>query len=297
MASKIERKRVENISYLGEMIRVFPKHCFPETNTSLDGMPWTASINERKRVEIISYLPEMIRVFPKHCFPEICKPLVTVDFPYFCSKSILMKNFLYSLVLPALVLASSHSLYAHVELDNPKGGETFVSGTTVTVQWHITIAHVTLNWDLLYSLDGGSTWEYIEEDIPPGQLSFQWHVPGEATSQARISIIQDNEGQDYQDESTNFTIQSTTSIPTIPGSYLHLYPNPVNDLLTVDLSNNTHWPANLKLLNATGNAVLEIANLDKIALIQISTFLPGLYLLQIETPQGISTRKLIVQKS
>ena len=207
-----------------------------------------------------------------------------------------MKNFLYSLLLQAFVLASSHSLYAHVELDNPHGGETFASGTTVTVQWHITIAHVTLNWDLLYSTDGGSTWEYIQENIPPGQLSFQWHVPAEATSQARISIIQDNEGQDYQDESTNFTIQSITSIPTIPDSYFQLFPNPVHDVLHINLSNNTHWPITLKILNAVGNPVYKVSTLDKEIIIPVKAYQPGMYLLQLETPQGISTRKVIIQK-
>src|SRR6187402_74948 len=157
-----------------------------------------------------------------------------------------MNTTISKILFTLIFITSSFCLFAHVELDNPKGGETFASDTTVTVQWHITIAHVTLNWDLLYSIDGGSTWEYIQENIPPGQLSFQWHVPAEATSLARISIIQDNEGQDYQDESTNFTIQSTTSIPTIPENYLQFFPNPVNDILTVDLSNNTYWPVDLK---------------------------------------------------
>ncbi|HEX5113393.1 MAG TPA: T9SS type A sorting domain-containing protein [Saprospiraceae bacterium] len=207
-----------------------------------------------------------------------------------------MKNILYKLLVSAFVLASSHSLYAHVELDNPKGGETFVSGTTVTIQWHISIVHVTLNWDLLYSLDGGATWEYIQEDIPTNQLSFQWHVPAEATSQGRISIIQDNQGQDYQDESTNFTIQSTTSIPTIPESYLQLFPNPVNDILTVDLSNNTYWPADLKFFDATGHAVLKVSELDKVTTFSVNSFAAGFYLLQIKTPQGITTRKVFIQK-
>jgi len=209
----------------------------------------------------------------------------------------MMKIFLYKLLLSALVLGSSHSLYAHVELDNPKGGETFVSGSIVTVQWHITIAHVTLNWDLLYSLDGGTTWEYIQEDIPPGQLSFQWHVPGEASSQARISIIQDNEGQDYQDESNNFTIQSTTSVPTIPGNDLQLYPNPVNDFLNVDLSNNLYWPAKLELFTASGNSVFKIPDAGKTTRIAVNAYSSGLYFLCIETSQGISTRKVIIQKS
>lgn len=207
-------------------------------------------------------------------------------------------NTLFSRILFTLLfISTSSALFAHVELDNPMGGETFIGGSTVTVQWHVTIAHVTLNWDLLISTDGGASWDYIQENIPPNQTSFQWIVPNLNTSQTRISIIQDNEGQDYQDESNNFTIQSTTSVPTIPESYLQLYPNPVSEMLTVNLSNNTYWPANLKLLNATGYAVLKITGIDKLTLVPVGSYLPGLYMLQIETPQGISTRKIIIQKS
>lgn len=209
-----------------------------------------------------------------------------------------MKNFLYSLLLPALVLASSHSLYAHVELDNPKGGETFVGGTTVTVTWHITIAHVTLNWDLLISTDGGTTWDYIQEDIPTSNLSYQWQVPNLNSTQVRISIIQDNQGQDYQDESNDFTIQSSiTAVPTIPEDYFRVYPNPVSEFLTVDLSNNSYWPAKLELFTATGNSVWKVSNAEKTNQIQVNALTAGLYFLYIETSQGISIRKVIIQKS
>ena len=110
-----------------------------------------------------------------------------------------------------------------------------------------------VEWDLLFSPDGGTTWEYIQENIPAGALSYQWHVPNEVTSQARISIIQDNEGQDYQDESNDFTIQSgTTSLPEIPNVDVKIFPNPVSETLTVDFNNNTSWPVQLTLLDVYG---------------------------------------------
>lgn len=107
------------------------------------------------------------------------------------------------------------TLLAHVELDNPLGGETFIVGQTVTIQWHIAIPHETLNWDVLFSSDGGATWEFIQMDLPLGSLSYSWVVPDIITSQARVSVIQDNSGQDYQDESMNFTIQAPPMLPFI----------------------------------------------------------------------------------
>jgi hypothetical protein len=206
-------------------------------------------------------------------------------------------NTLFSRLLFALLfISASFDLFAHVELDNPKGGETFIAGSTVTVQWHITIAHVTLNWDLLISTDGGATWDFIQENIPAGESSFQWVVPNLNSTQTRISIIQDNEGQDYQDESNDFTIESTTSIPTIRENYLQVYPNPVTDVLTVDLSNNQSWPAQLELIDATGNSVWKVIDASKVTRMSVNSYPSGLYFLQIETSQGITTRKFIIQK-
>ena len=207
-----------------------------------------------------------------------------------------MNTHISKIVVLISFLCSSYSLFAHVELDNPKGGETFVSGSTVTVKWHITISHVTLNWDLLYSPDGGTTWAAIQMDLPPGTLSYDWHVPAGATSQARVSIIQDNEGQDYQDESNDFTIQSTTSIPDVPDFDVKIFPNPVSETLTVDLSNNPSWPAQLTILDAYGRSVWTKKDDEAIVYIPLRSYAPGVYLLQIETAQGAYTRKIIVAR-
>jgi hypothetical protein len=208
-------------------------------------------------------------------------------------------NTLFSkIIIIGILLSSSYNLFAHVELDNPKGGETFVSGTTINIQWHITITHVTLNWDLLFSSDDGMTWEAIQMDIPAGALSYQWQVPNLNTALARVSIIQDNEGQDYQDESNNFTIQyTTTSIPTIPEFNCKLFPNPVSEFLTVDLSSNTSWPAQLRIVDVAGQSVWHVRDASVVMQIPVISYGAGIYFLQIETAQGVSTRKVIIQKS
>src|SRR5688500_5843663 len=87
-------------------------------------------------------------------------------------------------------------LYAHVEIDYPVGGETLNPGQIINIEWHVAIAHNTLNWDVLYSSDGGMTWTPIQMDIPAGQLSLTWQVPTNTTTMARVSVIQDNDGMD-----------------------------------------------------------------------------------------------------
>ena len=109
----------------------------------------------------------------------------------------------------------ANNISAHVYLDYPQGGESFPAFTIITIQWHIAIPHEQLNWDLLFSTDGGNTWEPIQMDLPVSQLTYTWVVPDISTSLARISIIQDNVDMDYQDESMDFTIIPASMAPFI----------------------------------------------------------------------------------
>ena len=159
-----------------------------------------------------------------------------------------MKTLISKIAFILFLLGSSGSLFAHVELDYPQGGETFTVGQTINIQWTIAIAHNTLNWDLLYSLDGGNTWEAIQMDLPPGSLSYNWIVPSNITSQARVSVIQDNSAQDYQDESLNFNIVLPAMSPAIitEATNLTIESNPGNqdDLIQDWLDNHGGASAN-----------------------------------------------------
>ena len=115
----------------------------------------------------------------------------------------------------ALFISQSYFVNAHVALDYPIGGETFIVNEPLTIQWHVVVPHNTLNWDLFYSPDGGVTWDTIQLDIPTSQLSYNWVVPDQPTSQGRVRVIQDNADQNYLDISMDFTILPNTSPPTL----------------------------------------------------------------------------------
>ena len=114
-----------------------------------------------------------------------------------------MKNYLTLILLFALELQA----YGHVELIRPQGGEVFTVGEEVQVEWKVIIPHDFQNWDLLFSPDGGQSWEAIQTDISIDVLTYNWTVPDVATSQGRIQIVQDNSSMDYADTSEDFTIQ------------------------------------------------------------------------------------------
>jgi hypothetical protein len=118
-------------------------------------------------------------------------------------------------IIIACFLVLSKGLHAHVALDFPVGGETFVVGQSIVISWHESIPHNGLNWDLQFSVDSGDTWTPIVLNIPYSQTSYEWEVPDSVTSFGRIRIWQDNPDQDYLDFSLNFTIVANTSMPLL----------------------------------------------------------------------------------
>ena len=126
-----------------------------------------------------------------------------------------MRAYVSRILFITLMLGCSVELFAHVALDYPVGGETYIQGQTVTIQWHIVAFHQQLNWDLYFSSDGGDTWQPIQLDIPVDSLSYTWVVPAVVTSQGRIKIFQDNVEHDYLDVSGDFNIVPNTSPPSL----------------------------------------------------------------------------------
>lgn len=112
-------------------------------------------------------------------------------------------------VLASLVcVVASDSCRAHVQLDSPNGGESFVGGMTYRVDWQIAIEHNTFNWDVWYStISDDGPWLPIVKDFPIGDktagasYSFDWTVPNIDASSAWVRVLQDNSGMDWDDVS------------------------------------------------------------------------------------------------
>ena len=163
-------------------------------------------------------------------------------------------------------LMLAESVIAHVVLDYPTGGESFVFGETVNIQWHISISHPQENWDLYFSSDSGVTWEAIKLNMNVLQLNYQWTVPETVTDKARIRIDMDNTGTDYSDRSGVFIIQNPLNLDRLQEetpktfSLYANYPNPFNPTTTISYELSVTSHIELTIYNQLGQEIRTLVS-------------------------------------
>jgi len=206
-----------------------------------------------------------------------------------------LKRRIFLLLLCVFALFRSN---AHVNLINPVGGETFYPGDTLNIQWQNSIIHDPLNWDLLFSRDGGSTWDTIQLNLNIETFNYFWVVPATQTLQGRIKIVQDNIGMDYSQSSENFTIETVVSINEMyDKGALNVYPNPLTEYVIFEFDNSRQESHKLTLYDTQGRLVREITKIktDKVK-IKRNNLKPGLYFFQLRNHRKVrATGKLIIK--
>jgi hypothetical protein len=95
-----------------------------------------------------------------------------------------------------------------VALSVPNGGESWLVGTTRTIQWSATDNGTIANLDLDYSTDGGATYLHAIATGVPNTGSYAWVVPNTPATTARVRLTaRDGAGNTAADASNaNFTI-------------------------------------------------------------------------------------------
>lgn len=203
-----------------------------------------------------------------------------------------------SAVLLILGVSMMFPVLAHVDLENPKGGERYYSGDSVTVSWVEVQAHNTLNWDVLFSSDGGLNWETVKTDIAYEERSYKWRVPAILTVTAQIKIVQDNEGDDYEGISPNFTILLPTGIrDPLNLVQMNIYPNPLLDFTSIEFENPLHLNHTLSIYNTEGKMVRSIDNItsEKVK-IERGNLTAGLYFIRLRDENELRAKgKLLVE--
>ena len=204
-------------------------------------------------------------------------------------------------------LILSGNVIAHVVLDYPVGGETFLAGDVIVIKWHVAISHGPANWDLYFSRDGGSTWETIAMDLPESRLRYHWTIPNIATDSGRVKVVQDNEsGPDYSDASGNFIINTSTGISVIRNHADNFvlypaYPNPFNNSTVISFYLPATSPVQITIYNLLAQKLVTLVSKEKPAGLHrvrwdAGMFSSGIYIYQISTPYGLETGKLILMQ-
>lgn len=199
------------------------------------------------------------------------------------------------------------NLSAHVVLDYPVGGENFLMGDVVTIQWHVAIYHGPCDWDLYFSSNGGTSWETIVANLPEAQLTYDWTVPDVITGSGRVRVVQDNAtGADYDYASGNFSITAPTGISDGEAEVKtyqlsDAYPNPFNPSTTIRFSIPSAGNVKLIVFNTIGEEVSELLNDYKPAgnyKVEFSAegLTSGTYFYRIETASFVVTKKMVLLK-
>jgi len=177
------------------------------------------------------------------------------------------------------LLITISPITAHVELLNPNGGETYNPGQIIQIEWQEVLRHDFLNWDILFSPDGGVSWDTVKSNIPLATMNYSWELPYINTSEGRIKIVQDNVEVDYIDSSEDFVISSVTGI-NHPGIYEEnkIYPNPITDYSSIVFDNPGNNSYTLTVYNSRGQLIMTLQDIitNRIHL-QLNDFSKGIY--------------------
>jgi hypothetical protein len=207
------------------------------------------------------------------------------------------------LILTYLITVSETS--AHVQLDFPQGGESFVTGETIKIEWHNVQKHDQIDFDLYFSSDGGANWEAIELSIDESQFSYFWTVPLIATETGRVKVIQDNTGRDYIGESGDFIILTASALVderTLHPETIILhenYPNPFNPVTKINYQLPVRNYVELSIYNSLGQKVATLVTEQQNAgNYQVewdaSGFASGVYLYQLRAGEFVAVKKMIL---
>ncbi|HEX2093274.1 MAG TPA: IPT/TIG domain-containing protein [Longimicrobiaceae bacterium] len=104
---------------------------------------------------------------------------------------------------PFTVFADTQAPAARVV--SPNGGEVFTPGQTVNLQWQTSDNVGVVAHDVLFSANGGASFETVAAGLPGSQQSLPWQVPARPTPQGVIRVVaRDAAGNQNGDRSDGF---------------------------------------------------------------------------------------------
>ncbi|MEM9992125.1 MAG: T9SS type A sorting domain-containing protein, partial [Bacteroidota bacterium] len=95
---------------------------------------------------------------------------------------------------------------------------------------------------------------------------------------------------------TDLVVDSTTvSTQELGVVQMQLFPNPVQELLTVELANSSAEQAQVELYNLNGELVMSKRAIGERVQLAVGTLPKGVYCIKLQTERGVVLRKIVVQ--
>ena len=86
-----------------------------------------------------------------------------------------------------------------VILTSPLGGETFTPGINELIQWDVDACN-TSTFTVKYSIDGGSNWTVLDNNVGADERFYNWTVPMSFTENAFVSVSKNNGSSDDEND-------------------------------------------------------------------------------------------------
>ena len=129
------------------------------------------------------------------------------------------------------------------------------------------------------------------------QFTYQWYLNGEILSEKGASIMASQRGEytvkvtnDHQCTTTSKPVSTVVTglSPTNDSAFITVFPNPSQDVFWV----RTHQASTLRVVDITGNIIVEQPQKLHLAKIELSDYSSGVYVLQIITEGKTFARRL-----
>ncbi len=208
-----------------------------------------------------------------------------------------------SVLDPTILSISPIFIISSITVTSPNGGEIMQAGTSTNITWNSQYIN---NISIDYSIDNGTNWLSVVENIPSNTGSYNWITPNDISSSTTLIRVKDHNNNNVYDISDNtFTLSRIVITAPISGAQLQTdrettirweAGNIGNILIEYSIDNGTSWNTianniNSSLLNykwVVPSNVATSQGLIRISSIAIPTILSTSELFKISTLELIS---------
>jgi hypothetical protein len=193
-----------------------------------------------------------------------------------------------------------------VRLLSPNGGQNFLPGDSVLIQWQKFYPPRCDSFSLSYTTDNGRTYQPILNSIPSTESTYTWNVPNTPSESCRVKVIAYGPGTQFDESDALFTIQPSgleeTQVIDQP-LRLEIKPNPFKTKTLIRLNKPTEKLITFKIYNSSGKLVKTLILYPKQSAIawdgtneQGKSLPNGVYILKLESENLELIEKLIITR-